>query len=385
MRAALLLIIAATLAAADGVPGDSATGAVRIKDLCDIYGVRDNQLYGVGLVVGLAGSGDKQEATTRVIRQMLSKFRMSFDADGDLESKNVALVAVTAELPAFARKGARLRTTVSCLGDANSLRGGTLLQTLLVAHDGAVYAAAQGGVSIGGFGDAGPGVQGGGTAHRNIETVAVLTPGAMVEQEIPQRILVGDRLRLVLRQPDFTTASRLARSLSAVFGADRVVAEDHAAVAVRFPPGTPDPEVVAALERIQQMRIDPDQRARVVVNSRTGTVIAGSQVRVSQVAISHAGLSLRVLPKATPDPRDPLGPGSVRWTDPVTRLNAPAPPAGISASTAAVPGTFTVMDGASVEDIATAMNAIGARPRDLVAIFESLDRLGALHAELIVE
>ena len=383
MRWPLLLIAVAACTA--GLAGEAATAAgVRIKDLADIYGVRDNQLYGVGLVVGLSGTGDKQAATVRVIRQMLTTFRMSVAADSDLAAKNVALVAVTADLPAFSRKGSRLRASVSCLGDATSLRGGTLVQTLLIAHDGNVYAAAQGAVSIGGSGNAGPAVAalGGGTEHRNTETVGLLTPGALVEQELPQRLLVGDRLRLVLRQPDFTTAQRLAQVLSGAYGRERVRAEDHTVVSLAFAPGTEDAAVVQTLAELQQLRVAPDTRARVVVNGRTGTVVAGQQVRVAPVAISHAGLSLRVVPSRQPR-ADAPGASETAWVDPATRLTSATAPAGVRANP--VPGTFTVLDGASVDDIATALNAIGARPRDLVAIFESLDRAGALHAELIVE
>ena len=382
MPFARLCLLAMTAAAC--VAADPATAGVRIKDLAEVYGVRDNQLYGVGLVVGLSGSGDKQAATLRVTRQMLSRFRMSFNSESELSAKNIALVAVTADLPAFSRKGARLRTSIACLGDATSLKGGTLMQTLLVGHDGAVYAAAQGAVSIGGHGAAGPAVAqvGAGTEHKVIETAGLLTPGALVEQELPQRLLVGDRLRLVLRQPDFTTASRLAEVLGAAFAGQQVVAEDNTVVSLRFAPGTSEPAVVEALAKLQQLRVVPDARARVVVNSRTGTVVAGNQVRVAPVALSHGGLSLRVQPREVPLRGDPTRSEQV-WTDPATRLSSASAPAGVRP--AAVPGTFTVMDGSSVEDIAGALNAIGARPRDLVAIFESLERVGALHAELVVE
>jgi flagellar P-ring protein FlgI len=357
---------------------------VRLKDLCDIYGVRDNQLHGIGVVVGLSGTGDKTPATVRMLRQMLATKHLSF-SESDLLSKNVAMVAVTADLPAFARNGSRLYTQISCLGDATSLRGGVLLQTPLVAADERIYAVAQGTVSIGGFGNAAPVNSGGGVDHKNIETVATLAAGALVEREVPVSLLYGDRLRLVLKEADFTTANRVAQALSDVFGALRVKAEDANMVTLSFAQPPTETQLVETIAQLQQLRVSPDMRARVVINARTGTVVAGKSVRISDVAVSHGGLSLRVMPtterRTDPNDRNKVI-DSVAWVDPVTRIRSSQAPAGIIP--VALPGTLNVLSGATVEDIANGLNALGARPRDLVAIFEAIQRAGALHAELVV-
>jgi len=370
--------------AAPALPAATSGAGVRLKDLCEIYGVRDNQLHGVGIVVGLTGTGDKTPATVRMIRQLLARKKLSFN-ETELISKNVAMVVVTADLPAFSRNGSRLYTQISCLGDAVSLRGGVLLQTPMVAADDKVYAVAQGATSIGGFGAAGPAFIGAVNDHKNTETVATLAQGALVEREVPVTLLFGDRLRLVLKEADFTTASRVARALGDEFGVDQVRAEDATMVTLGFARRPSDQDLVATIARLQQLRVAPDLRARVVINSRTGTVVSGQTVRIAAVAVSHGGLSLRVLPAVSPVP-DPNDPGKVKnqtvWVDPVTRLRRETPPEGTRP--AAIPGTFTVIEGASVDDIANALNALGARPRDLVAIFEAIHRAGALHAELLV-
>jgi flagellar P-ring protein precursor FlgI len=365
----LLAILVCVLAAAE--PG------VRLKDLCTIDGVRDNQLNGIGIVVGLTGTGDKSPATKRVLRQVLARKNQSL-ADSDLDSRNVALVAITADLPAFAKAGTRLYCQVSCVGDATSLRGGILLQSPLDAADGRIYAVAQGPVSTGGFGVASPANPGPvGTDHKNTETVAVLE--AIVEREVPVTLVVKDRINLVLRQPDFTTASRVARTLAEAFGSDRVAAADARTIAVRFPTTPTDAEVVEALARLSDLRVQPDQRAKVTINARTGTVVVGAQVSIGAVAVSHGGLQLRIAP--TPKPLGPDGQSTgIKWTDPLTRVAGDEPAAGIKP--VPVPGTLSVMEGVTVEEIANALNAIGARPRDLVAIFEAIHRAGALHAEL---
>jgi flagellar P-ring protein FlgI len=364
-------------------PQSDALG-VRLKDLCEIYGVRDNQLHGIGVVVGLSGTGDKTPATIRMLRQMLATKHLSF-SDSDLQSKNVAMVAVTADLPAFSRNGTRLYSQISCLGDATSLRGGVLLQTPMVAADENIYAVAQGTVSIGGFGNAGPNIASTGTDHKNIETVATLAAGALVEREVPVSLLYGDKLRLVLKDADFTTASRVGRALAEEFGVERVKAEDATMVTLGFEKKPSETELVATIAKLQQLRVSPDLRARVVINARTGTVVAGNEVRISQVAVSHGGLSLRVTPvverRSDPNDRNKVI-DSVAWVDPVTRLRSTEPPPGIKPTQ--TPGSLNVLSGATVEDIANGLNALGARPRDLVAIFEAIQRAGALHAELVV-
>ncbi|MCS6970960.1 MAG: flagellar basal body P-ring protein FlgI [Planctomycetota bacterium] len=375
MRALLAFLLCGGAALLSG----EADGSVRLKDLCTIDGVRDNQLNGVGIVVGLSGTGDKSPATRRLLRQVLARKHQAL-AESDLDSRNVALVALTADIPAFAKPGTRVHAQVSAIGDASSLRGGILLQTPLDAWDGKIYAVAQGPVSVGGYGPATP-VNAGpvGTDHRNIETVAIIE--AIVEREVPASLVRGDRLRLVLRQPDFTTAARVSEALAEAFGRERVVAEDARSIVLRFlaPPSSQD--IVEAIARLEELRVQPDTRARVVINARTGTVVVGAQVTIGPVAVSHGGLSLRIQP--TLKPNDASGkPQGQDWTDPVTRLRSDQPPPGVKPT--AVPGTLNLVEGVTVEQIANALNAIGARPRDLVAIFEAIHRAGALHADLEV-
>lgn len=357
---------------------------IRLKDLASIDGVRDNQLNGIGVVVGLAGTGDSGAATNRMLTSFLEKRNFRVNAD-DLKSRNVAMVAVTADLPAFARIGTRLTTRISCIGSANSLKGGTLLQTFLVAGNGDIYAAAQGSITIGGAGKAGPGILPTGADHANQETVGQLQPGAIVEREVPTTLLYGEELRLLLKKPDFTTARRVADRLEKAFGTQRVVARDAAMVALRFPKNTSDTELSKALEVLEQLRVQPDLPAKVVINTHTGTVVVGRDVRISPVAVSHGGLSLQILPRRQykPDPQDPKKlMESISWQNPVTGLDSPLVPAGIRAAASNTPGSLTVLDGTTVEEVANALNSIGARPRDLEAIFSALKSAGVLHAEL---
>jgi flagellar P-ring protein precursor FlgI len=240
-------------------------------------------------------------------------------------------------------------------------------------------------VSVGGYGNAGPGLMSTGVDHKNIETVGTAEPGALVEREVPVTLLYGDRLRLVLRDPDFTTASRVAACLGDAFGGARVAAEDATLVTLGFATPPSETQLVETIAKLQQLRVSPDLKARVVINARTGTVVAGKDVRISPVAVSHAGLSLHVLPvpdrKPDPNVRGAVIDG-IAWVDPLTRIRSATPPAGTKPT--ATPGTLTVLDGATVEELSNALNALGARPRDLVAIFEAIQRAGALHAELVV-
>jgi flagellar P-ring protein precursor FlgI len=367
----LWLLVASCLLAAE------ATQGVRLKDLCTIDGVRDNQLNGIGIVVGLSGTGDKSPATKRLLRQVLARKNQAL-SESDLDSRNVALVALTADIPSFSKAGTRLHTQLSAIGDCSSLRGGILLQTPMDAWDGKIYAVAQGPVSIGGFGPASPANPGPvGTDHRNIETVAVIE--SIVEREVPATLVQKDRLRLVLREPDFTTASRVARVLGEAFGVERVAAEDARAITLRFATAPSSQEVVESLARIEELRVSPDAKARVLINSRTGTVVVGATVAIGAVAVSHGGLSLRIVPTAKPVGPDGQSTG-VAWSDPVTRLRSDEPPPGVRPPI--VPGTLGLVEGVTVEQIANALNAMGARPRDLVSIFEAIHRAGALHGSL---
>lgn len=360
------------------------TDGVRLKDLCEIEGVRENQINGVGVVIGLSGTGDKAPGALRMIRQFIDKKRIAL-SEADLAAKNVALVTVTSDLPPFKRPGDRIANTmVACVNDATSLRGGILIQTALTPGTSeTVYAVAQGPVSVGGFGNAGPSLAGGGTGHTNIETVGTIAQGAIVEREVPMSLLFQDRLQLVLRNPDFATASRVARILKGSFGADRVVAADAGRIALLFQGKPTETDLVDTIAKVMDLRVDPDMKARVVINARTGTVVAGRDVRISPVAVSHGGLSLRIQPKqvAVAGTAGNATTTAVQWIDPATNFKTTNPPAGTKPGL--VPGSMSVLEGATVEDIANGLNALGARPRDLVAIFQALVGAGALHAELV--
>ncbi len=373
----LAIIGMAAMPAAESEAAMNPSG-VRLKDLVEIQGVRENQLHGIGVVVGISGTGDKTPATVRMLKQLLATKNLSF-TDADLASKNVAMVAVTADLPPFKRSGDRLVTQVSCLGDASSLRGGVLLQTPLAGADGKFYAVGQGTVSIGGFGSAQASLGPSGSNHTNQETVGLLSQGAIVERDVPMSLLFGDRLALKLRNSDFTTASRVARVLSETFGTDRVIATDAELISLTFPTKPGETELVDCIAKVLALRVEPDSKARVVINARTGTVVAGRDVRISPVAVSHGGLSLRILPKRVTAPGATAG--NTEWIDPATNQRMAEPPKGTRPT--AIPGTVSLLEGASVEDIANGLNALGARPRDVIAIFQAIQGAGALHAELI--
>ena len=340
-------------------------------------------------MVGLEGTGDKGLATIKLIQRYLTRHQMRFD-EADISSKNMALVAVTAELPHDAQPGSRLLTRVSCVGDAKSLRGGELLQTPLIAADDNIYAVAQGQLTIGGYGNAGPNVMSTGVDHPNIETVATQIPGAIVERAVPRKIVYGNAIHLHLKNPDYITASRVAASLIELYGEDRVIAKDSSTVELHFTEIPSEMELTTTIAELHQLRVVPDMRAKVVINPRTGTIVVGKDVQISQVAVSQGGLSLKVLPK-NKLLRDPNGgkelTETIVWEMPKTtaeKLEFKDQPLGVHIDEDTVPGSMTVMGGTTVEAISNALNALGARPRDIVAMFQALHAAGALHAELII-
>jgi flagellar P-ring protein precursor FlgI len=358
------------VAARPAVPGASA----RIKDVARIVGVRDNELYGYGIVVGLNGTGDRKQSsffTTQSLQNLLTRqgIVLSPANRAALETKNVAAVMVTARLPAFARQGTTLDVTVSSIGDATSLLGGTLLMTPLQGADGNVYAVAAGAVSLGG----GFSVSAGGTgesAQKNHPTVGRIVSGAIVEREL-SGLAATARLTVALLFPDFTTASRLAQAVNEAAGRAIAQAADSATVVVDVPPAE-QARLVDFVARLEQVTLPTDAPAKVVVNERTGTVIMGSQVRIATVAVSHGNLSIQIKSEF--------------------QVSQPAPLAPRSAQTVVVPksdvtvkeekANLAMVAGASIGDVVTALNAIGATPRDLIAILQSIKRAGALNAEL---
>ncbi len=343
--------------------------AVRIKDIANIKGVRQNQLVGYGLIVGLNGTGDNDDLkyTIQSLAAMLQKMGVTVRAE-DIESENVAAVMVTAVLPPFARVGNQIDVLVSSIGDAENLQGGTLLFTPLKAADGQVYAIAQGPVSTGGF-DAG-GAAGGGV-QKNFPTVGRVPGGALIEKEIAYDFNGKKILTFVLDMPDFTTASRMAKAINAAVN-DRIArTQDAATVEVRVPYKYRG-NVVELATLIESLGVTPDTVSKVVINERTGTVIMGENVRISTVAIAHGNLSIQI--KETEDVSQPL-PFSRGGQTVVT------PDSDVIVEEGKKP-IFLVESGVSIGEVVRALNALGVSPRDLIAIFQALKAAGALQADL---
>ena len=343
--------------------------AVRIKDIANIKGVRQNQLLGYGLIVGLNGTGDDDDLKSMIqpLAAMLQKMGVTVRAE-DIESENVAAVMVTAVLPPFARVGTQIDVLVSSTGDAENLQGGTLLFTPLKAADGQVYAIAQGPVSTGGFeagGAAGGGVQ------KNFPTVGRVPGGASIEKEIAFDFNQKKMLTFVLNQPDFTTASRMAKAINAAANDHIARTQDAATVEVRVPYKYRGNAVELAT-LIENLGVTPDTVSKVVINERTGTVVMGENVRISTVAIAHGNLSIQI--KETEEVSQPL-PFSRGGRTVVT------PDSEVIVEEGKKP-LFLVESGVSIGEVVRALNALGVSPRDLIAIFQALKAAGALQAEL---
>lgn len=339
---------------------------VRIKDVVDVEGARSNQLTGVGLVLGLAGTGDRVPMVTQMMRNMLQQHGISIDDPRAMRSRNVAVVSLTAELPPHFRPGQTIDLTVSAIGDARSLQGGVLLQAPLRAADGQVYAVAQGPVLVGGFAAAGAAA----AATRNIPTVGRIPGGAIVERDVPMDILIGGQLALLLRNPDFTTAQRITDSINSTFG-PVARASDAGRVVVNLPQQFAS-SPTAFLARMESLEIQPDMVARVAINERTGTVVMGGDVRISSVAIAHGNLTVTVAEEPMVVQPPPFSLGVTAIED---RTDIAIDEGG--GSLIAMPATTTV------RELVRVINAIGATPRDVIAILQAINEAGALHGQLI--
>jgi len=342
---------------------------VRIKDIADIKGVRQNQLVGYGLVVGLNGTGDSDSAifTIQSMASMLEKMGVTVKTE-DIEVDNVAAVMVTTDLPPFARSGSRIDVLVSSIGDAENLQGGTLLFTPLKAADQQVYAVAQGPISTGGFvvGSAsGTGVQ------KNFPTVGRVVNGALIEKEIPNKFNQKQSLTLTLHSPDFTTSSRVAQAINIAFYDQIARTHDAGTIEVKVPQNYMG-NVVALVTMIESLGVTPDTVSKVIINERTGTVIMGENVRISTVGIAHGNLSIEI--KDDFNVSQPL-PFSRRGDTVVT------PESEVQVQEGNNP-IFLVKSGVSIASVVKALNALGVSPRDLIAIFQALKASGALQAEL---
>lgn len=349
-----------------------AAQAERIKDLASIAGVRSNQLVGYGLIVGLDGTGDQTSQTpftTQSMKSMLSRFGIVMPPDVNPQLKNVAAVVVHAELPPFAKPGQRIDITVASIGNAKSLRGGSLLMTPLKGADGQVYALAQGNLIVSGFGVSG---KDGSRVTVNVPSTGRIPNGATVERTVATPFNMGDKLVLNLHSADFTTAARVAHTINAAMGSDTALALDGSSVAVRVPPGSGNR--VAFVAALESLELTPgDAPARVIVNSRTGTVIIGRHVRLMAAAVSHGSLTVTIKERADVSQPAPLSEGQTVVT-PRTEIAIKEEQSRM----------FHFQPGVSLGDLVRAVNQVGAAPGDLVAILEALKRAGALRAELVV-
>jgi flagellar P-ring protein precursor FlgI len=342
--------------------------AARIKDIANIEGVRSNQLLGYGLVIGLDGTGDKDDRiTVQSISGMLEKMGLTVKP-GDIKADNVASVIVTAKLPAFARAGSRIDVLVSSIGGADNLQGGTLLFTPLKGADGKVYAIAQGPVSTGGFKVGG---KSGGGVQKNHPTVGRVADGALIEREVKSNFSSKNKLVLNLHNPDFTTASRTVAAINKTLAANYASTPDSGTIEIEVPPEY-DGNIVGLVTVVENIGVNPDMYARVVINERTGTVVMGADVRLSTIAIAHGSLSIQIRETANVSQPAAFSRGG---------QTVATPESDITVKEARVP-IYVLESGVSIGDVVRALNALGVTPHDLIAIFQAIKAAGALQAEL---
>ena len=335
-----------------------------------ISGARDNQLVGYGLVVGLAGDGDKDQANTKqTVANMLMRFGVNIPA-ATLSAKNVAVVMVSADIPPFLKNGARIDVNVASISDAKSLNGGVLLQTPMIGADGKVYAVAQGALVVGGFA-VGDGGAGGATVQKNHPTTAVIMNGALVEKEIPTQFVHDNSVELLLRDPSFGSASAMALAINEVFK-NSARALDSSTVQVQMPEGAAG-SPVDFIARLNQIEVTPDTPARIIINERTGTIVATSDIHISSCAVASGNITINV----------------------AQTLDVSQPGAFSGGTTAVTPRTSTSVTESkarlvpfpelpTVEKVAAALSSLGATPRDMMGIFQAMKQAGALRAELVV-
>ena len=352
------------------VSASSATYAQRIKDIAEIQGVRSNPLVGYGLVVGLDGTGEQTAYTTQTFKTMLKRFGITLPENLNPKLKNVAAVAVHAELPAFIKRGQTVDVTVSSLGDAKSLRGGTLLMTPLTGIDGQVYAIAQGNMVVGGFGAAGAD---GSKISVNVPTVGRVPGGAIVEREIASGFAQGDTLTINLHRPDFTTAKRVADRINLLLGPGNAKPIDGGSIEVTAP--LDNSQRVMYLATLENLSVEEAMgNAKVVVNSRTGTIVMGNNVTVSKAAVAHGNLIVSIKENSDVSQPTPFSEGGETVVTQDSTLTALEEESRM----------FVVPAGTRLEDIVNSINAVGTAPGDIMAILEALKEAGALHAELVV-
>lgn len=364
IRATVLALIAVAITTC-------AQAQVRLKDLADFDGVRGNDLVGYGLVIGLDGSGDgirNAPFTEDIMTSILERLGVNVSGE-QIRPRNVAAVIVTASLPPFARAGSRVDVTVSAIGDAGSLHGGTLVMTPLNGADGQIYAVAQGAVLAGGVAARGEAAQ----VVQGVPTSGSIPNGARVEREVEFDLNALQNVRLALREPDFTTAMRIEQAINRHFG-HAVARMLDAGTVVLNVPATQETSVAHALGRIENIAVAPGARARVVVDQRSGTIVMGDGVRISPVAVAQGGLTLRVEETPIAVQPNPFAPGETVVV-PRTQAEIEARP-GI--------GLAEVRGGTSLAEVVAGLNALGVGPRDMIDILNTIHAAGALHADLVV-
>lgn len=358
---ALTLLLSSTFAAAE-----------RIKDIATVGGVRSNQLVGYGLVVGLDGTGDQTNQspfTVQSFNNMLQQFGITVPPGTRVQTKNVAAVMIQAELPPFAKPGQTLDVTVSSISNATSLRGGSLLMSQLKGPDGQIYALAQGNLVVGGFGAEG---RDGSSITVNIPSVGRIPGGATVEREVKTNFASGQPIMLNLNRADFTTANRVAESINEMLGPQVAQAQDAVSISVSAPQNPA--QRVDFISLLENIEVEPGEAAaKVVINSRTGTIVVGQHVRVSPVAVTHGNLTVSISEDYTAVQPNPLGEGQT--------VVVPGSDIEITEETNPM---FKFAPGNTLEDIVRSVNNVGASPGDLMAILEALKQAGALNAQIMV-
>jgi flagellar P-ring protein FlgI len=346
------------------------SSAERIKDITSLQGVRDNQLIGYGLVVGLDGTGEKTRYTEQTFRTMLARFGINVPQGSQLKIKNTAAVAVHGTLPAFAKAGQNIDITVSSLGEAQSLRGGTLLMTPLRGADGSTYAIAQGNLVVGGFGAQGAD---GSRISVNHQTVGRIPNGATVERMIESNFLSNDYLVFNLNKPDFTTAVRLAKAINEMVGANTAKPIDQTSIQVNAPR---DPaQRINYLSVLENIQVNPAESVgRIVVNSRTGTIVIGKHVNLKEAAVAHGNLIVKIKESQDVSQPTPLSPQGTTQVTPDSTITLESENSRM----------FHFQPGATLQQLVEAVNAVGAAPGDVMAILEALKQAGAISGELVV-
>lgn len=358
-----LLVVAVAAGATD----------VRIKDIARVQGYTDNQLVGYGLVFGLNGTGDGNQIrfTSQAIANLLNSQGIRHDPE-QIRTRNVASVLVTATLPPFTRPGSKIDVNVSALGDATSLQGGTLIFTQLMAPNGQVYATAQGQLVVGGFSAGG----GGTSVTQNVPTAGIVSSGAIVQREVLSNIQLRQNLRLVLDTYDFTTATRVANAVNERFGSEIARSNDGGSIDV-IVPGAYRGKVIDFIATVETLTVATDERAMVVINERTGTVVIGQNVKISTVAISHGNLTITVATQYQVSQPGPFSEGETVIV-PDQEVTAELPNASDENTLMILP------EGTNIGDIVRALNALGVTPRDIISILQAMKTQGALKAELKV-